>query len=153
MIRFPFTVILTYIFWLLLTFSFTKENLVIGLFVAFVASFIANRFLFSEVHGKPFNPLRWFRFTVYFFVWIYAEVISHIDVICRIFTGRINPAIVKIPTKMKSDFGKTFLANSITLTPGSLTMKTDSNSLYVHVINYKKTPGKLFERFGVGVTE
>lgn len=154
MIRFPVTVILTYIFWLLLTFSFTVENLIIGLFAALVVSFIASRFLFSKSHGKIFNPLRWARFIGYVFVWAYCEVVAHLDVIYRVITGRINPAVVKVPTKMKTDIGKTLLANSITLTPGTLTMWTDKKDIHVHCLNRKKElPGKAFERFGRGVTE
>ena len=153
MIRFPVTVILTYIFWILLTFSFSIENLVMGLFVALVVSFISSRFLFSEVHAKILNPIRWARFISYIFVWIYYAIVAHLDVMYRIVTGRINPVVVKLPTKMKTDIGKTLLANSITLTPGTVTLWTEKNNLYVHCLNKKKNLGAAFERIGPGVTE
>ena len=47
----------------------------------------------------------------------------------------INPGIVKILTGLSSDMGKSFLANSITLTPGTLTVDIDGEYLYVHWIN------------------
>ena len=51
----------------------------------------------------------------------------------------INPGIVKIPTDMKSDYGIAALANSITLTPGTITMdfaeEDGQNYLYVHWID------------------
>ncbi|MBW2967612.1 Na+/H+ antiporter subunit E [Candidatus Woesearchaeota archaeon] len=65
---------------------------------------------------------------------------ANIDVAYRVITGRIKPGIVKIKTDLKTDAGVTMLANSITLTPGTLTVDIDekSNDLYVHWINVKK---------------
>jgi hypothetical protein len=55
----------------------------------------------------------------------------------------IHPGIVKIPTEMKSDYGLAALANSITLTPGTITMEVTEeegqNYLYVHWIDVKET--------------
>jgi len=47
----------------------------------------------------------------------------------------IRPGIVKVRTTLKSDMAKTFLANSITLTPGTLTIDIDGDDFYVHWIN------------------
>jgi multicomponent Na+:H+ antiporter subunit E len=50
----------------------------------------------------------------------------------------IHPGIVKIKTSLKTDSGITALANSITLTPGTLTVDlTDDGYLYIHWINVK----------------
>lgn len=51
----------------------------------------------------------------------------------------INPGIVKVKTTLRSDTGLTFLANSITLTPGTLSVDVDQENgfLYVHWINVK----------------
>jgi multicomponent Na+:H+ antiporter subunit E len=62
---------------------------------------------------------------------------ANIDVAYRVLTGRINPAIVKISPRLKTDMSLTILANSITLTPGTLSVDVDeeTNDLYVHWIN------------------
>ena len=51
----------------------------------------------------------------------------------------INPGIVKVKTRLKSDTALTFLANSITLTPGTLTVDIDRDNgvLYIHWLNVK----------------
>ena len=50
----------------------------------------------------------------------------------------IRPGIVKVKTKLKTAAGRTMLANSITLTPGTLTVDiTDDDHLYIHWINVK----------------
>jgi multicomponent Na+:H+ antiporter subunit E len=62
---------------------------------------------------------------------------ANVDVAYRVITGRINPAIVKINPNLKTDMSLAILANSITLTPGTLTVDVDeeTNELYVHWIN------------------
>ena len=46
---------------------------------------------------------------------------------------------LKVKTRLKSDMGKTFLANSITLTPGTFTIDLKNEFLYIHCINVKHT--------------
>ena len=48
---------------------------------------------------------------------------------------RINPAIVEVKTKLKSKLGRLALANSITLTPGTLTADIEGDTLYIHWID------------------
>ena len=66
----------------------------------------------------------------------------------------IRPGIVKVRTSLKSDTALTFLANSITLTPGTLSVDVDKENgiLYVHWIEVKdkdieKATGLVAERF------
>jgi multicomponent Na+:H+ antiporter subunit E len=53
----------------------------------------------------------------------------------------IKPGIVKVKTRLKSDTGLTFLANSITLTPCTMSVDIDRENgyLYIHWINVKST--------------
>jgi multicomponent Na+:H+ antiporter subunit E len=47
----------------------------------------------------------------------------------------INPGIVAIKTDLKEDYKKLILANSITLTPGTITMDVQGDTLYIHWID------------------
>ena len=95
---------------------------------------------------RIFNPLRWVFFVIYligpFFV---AMAKANIDVAYRVITGRIRPGIVKISPNYKTDLATTLLANSITLTPGTLTVDVDekTNDLYVHWINVRRLPADI----------
>lgn len=53
----------------------------------------------------------------------------------------IDPAVVEVPLRVESDVAVTTIANSITLTPGTLTMdyNADTNTLYVHSIDASDT--------------
>jgi multicomponent Na+:H+ antiporter subunit E len=47
---------------------------------------------------------------------------------------------VKVQTQLKTDLAKTFLANSITLTPGTLTVDIRGQDMYLHWINVPEDP-------------
>ncbi len=53
----------------------------------------------------------------------------------------VDPAIVKFRTALKSDFARYLLANSITLTPGTITVKILGDEFYVHSISKLSTDG------------
>lgn len=109
-----------------------------GIFLSLVVALIANKVLFQKRNYRMLNPLRWVIFLVYLigpFFWAMAK--ANIDVAYRVITGKINPGIVKISPGLKTDFGITLLADSITLTPGTLTVDIDekNNDLYIHWIS------------------
>ena len=116
------------------------EEIILGIILSLIAGFIA-RNVFVKKSLRMLNPVRWGTFIVYvvgpFFV---AMAKANIDVAYRVITGKINPGIVKISPNLKTDLGITLLANSITLTPGTLSVDIDEdkNDLYVHWINVKK---------------
>jgi multicomponent Na+:H+ antiporter subunit E len=81
----------------------------------------------------------WFCYYVPVFLWECLK--ANIDVAMRVLNPKlpINPGIVKVKTTLKSDTGLTFLANSITLTPGTFCVDIDAESgvLYIHWIDVK----------------
>ena len=72
-----------------------------------------------------------------FFLYLFREIVkANIDVAYRVLHPErpIKPGIVKIKTILKTDIAKVFLANSITLTPGTMTCEIDGDHLYIHWI-------------------
>ena len=56
-----------------------------------------------------------------------------------VIVGNINPRIVHFRTRLSSKFARVILANSITLTPGTLTLDLDEDHLVVHWVDAKTT--------------
>jgi multicomponent Na+:H+ antiporter subunit E len=84
------------------------------------------------------NPLRWLLIPVYIAGPFFVEVTkANLDVAYRVITGRIRPGIIRVKSDLKTDLGIFMLANSITLTPGTITVDIDekTHDLYVHNIN------------------
>ena len=148
------TFIIMLIVWLALTYSLAADNLVIGAAVSAIITFISRHLLSKETPIIILHPMRWIGFIAYIGYMIYAETIAHFDVIKRIITGRIRPGIVAVPVDFDTHLGKMLFGNSITLTPGTLTVNVDKGDrFYVHTIGYSKDKeiGKEMKRFVKGV--
>lgn len=138
------TMILSYLFYLLLTAGsgdiglWSSYELIMGIPVSVIAGLAGGRVFGEYVPSTLLNPYRWVLFIYYIFVPFFTAMAkANIDVATRVITGKINPGIVKIKTGLKKDMALTFLANSITLTPGTLSVDVDEaeNELYVHWID------------------
>ena len=138
--------ILAFIVWLILSWPFSADGVDMQVVLAGIVASVIVAFLFHEVlpeeHHVFLSPRRIFWFVVYVPVFFYYVILANFDVVYRALHPKmpIHPGIVKIKTRLKSDSGITALANSITLTPGTLTVDlTDDGYLYIHWINVKST--------------
>ncbi len=144
MIAFIITTLFTFVIYLVLTAGsgnfmlfWSPSEIIMGIFLSVITGAITRRYLCKSGNYRMLNPARWLLFVIYglgpFFI---AMAKANLDVAYRVITGKIRPGIVKIDPNLKTDFGVTFLANSITLTPGTLTVDvSEDNVLYVHWIN------------------
>ena len=131
--------VLAFIIWMLLTWQFDAQVIIAGLIVSVIVAL-----LFHEILPKEYrifiSPVRVFWVLVYLPVFFYYVMKANLDVVYRALHPKmpIKPGIVKIKTILKTESGITALANSITLTPGTLTVDlTDDGYLYIHWINVK----------------
>lgn len=123
------------------------EEIIFGIILSVLVGVIGSK-IFVKKSFRMANPVRWFMFLGYLIGPFFVSLAkANLDVAYRVITGKINPGIVKISPNLKTDLGITMLANSITLTPGTLSVDIDegSNDLYIHWINVKdealkKTP-------------
>ncbi len=128
--------IITCILWLLLTWSLDIQNILAGVLVAALCTVLVAH-LFFENAVKMLSLRRIFWALYYLPVFFYHMVKANFDVAYRVLhlNVPINPGIVKVKTTLTSDLALTFLANSITLTPGTLTVDIIGSDLYIHWIN------------------
>ena len=124
--------------WLLGTGTFEIQELVTGLVLSAGVAlvFISFSSLYREVKLTPKSIL---LVPVYLVVFLWEMLKANLDVARRVLTPSlpINPGVVEIETGLQSRIGKLLLANSITLTPGTLTMDVTGNRLTVHWIDVK----------------
>lgn len=81
---------------------------------------------------------------VHYVLWLtWQIVLSNIAVLKLAFSPRssLQPQIVRYRTPLKSDFEKFLLANSITLTPGTVTIKILGDLFYIHAIDDASAAG------------
>lgn len=118
--------------WLLLA-GFKVEEIVLGGVVTLVISFLVSKFVAFEM--SMMFPLQTIKFIfIYIPLFIYKLVIANIQLALIVLNPKlpIKPGFVKVTTALESDLGKLTLANSITLTPGTLSMDIKKDEILVH---------------------
>lgn len=130
--------IIAYIVWALLNWMPDWQHLLLGVFVAGVTAFLTGD-LFPKRFELLFDLRRYIWVLYYIPLFLWECIKANIDVAYRVVHPDlpIRPGIVKVKTSLKSDVALTFLANSITLTPGTMTVDIDKENgfLYIHWIN------------------
>ena len=88
-------------------------------------------------------PLPLVRLVLYL-PWLFWEIVkSSLNVTKIILDPKlpINPRLIKFPTNLGSNPAVVLLGNSITLTPGTVTIEVSSNELLVHALDDESTRG------------
>lgn len=135
--------ILLFLLWVALNGRITAEILAFGAVIAAAVYWFMCRFL----EYSPKSDIRFFknffRTLQYLFVLFEEIVKSSFAVIKIVFSKKleIQPQIVFFEVPLKSEFLITILANSITLTPGTITVDVDENRFCVHALDYTLADG------------
>jgi multicomponent Na+:H+ antiporter subunit E len=121
--------------WIMLTWSLQASFLVTGLVTAFVIAVLFCRSCHVFDDWK-ITPKSFFYTLIYFFVFLIELFKSNLDVARRVLTPSlpIKPGIVEVKTKLTTPMGRLLLANSITLTPGTLSVEIAGDTLFIHWI-------------------
>ena len=129
-----------FIIWLIANATLASETMYTGLAIS---AFIA---LVFSAFARVYSVVRWSPIVLYYYL-IYLSVFfielikANIKVMRLVFSPRIDikPGILEIKTELKSPIGRLALANTITLTPGTLVVDIKDDSLFVHCINVSST--------------
>jgi multicomponent Na+:H+ antiporter subunit E len=119
-------------FWLLLSGHFTPLLLGLGIVSALVVTFLT-RDLEAVSEALWVAP----RFTLTYLPWLLKEiVVANLQVVRIVLDRRlpIDPVVVRLRAPVRSDLAVTTLGNSITLTPGTVTLDVEGPDLVVHAL-------------------
>lgn len=146
--------ILSLLFWLLLTFKITVPNIIVGSVASVICSLIFTRFFIQNVY-KLIQPHRYFWLIIYLGVFIWECIKANLDVAYRVLHPAmpIRPGIVKVKTTLKSDLAKTLLANSITMTPGTISVDIIDDYMYIHWIYVRSEDPEVYTPMITGAFE
>ena len=135
---FILTAIIMFGFWILLSGEFTLILLISGGIASLLVAFMCHEFFIGDANLK-LETKRTLRFFKYLPWLLWQILISNIDVAYRTLSPRmsINPSLVKFDNDLDTKMGIVTLANSITLTPGTVTIKAGKDEFIVHAIDDK----------------
>lgn len=123
--------------WLLLSGHFEPMLIVLGLLSCLGVVFISRRMDVVDREGVPvhltFGPL-------WYWPWLVWEIVkANIDVTKRILSPTLNisPTMVRLKVSQKSDLALVIYANSITLTPGTVSVDVEPGEILVHALSHE----------------
>ena len=121
--------------WLALSGMFKTLLLALGLGSCLFVVYIASRMDVVDHEGQPIHlhPIRLVRYLG----WLAVEIVkSNLDVARRILDPSlpIEPTLVRVPCSQRTDIGRVIYANSITLTPGTVSIDLDDRFVTVHAL-------------------
>ncbi|WP_297500575.1 Na+/H+ antiporter subunit E [Thermococcus sp.] len=133
--KFAYTVIVLFGIWLLLTASLDTQELATGFVISLIVAALTYD-VFTKAGLANLHPKRVAYAIAYLPYFLWAMIMANLDVAYRVLHPKrpIRPGIVKCRTVLESDTGKLSLANSITLTPGTITLDVDGDSYFIHWI-------------------
>ena len=124
--------------WLVFTGNFSPFSLSIGFLFSFIiAVFTYDIFIEKEEVARRALLPRISLLLIYPFFLIFKIYLASFKMVPAVLTEKIDPRIVHFRTRLKSDMARVLLANSITLTPGTLTLDLNNDHLIVHWLNAK----------------
>ena len=138
---YPFLIfVLLLLTWVAFSGKFDAFHLGLGVLSALIVTLLSQDLLFSDRKKSGSDRLseagRFLRYVVWL---LWQIVLANVHVLKLALTGsgqaEIAPRVVKFKTKLKSDFAKFVFANSITLTPGTVTISITGNQFLVHAIS------------------
>lgn len=126
--------VLLALLWLALSGVYKPLLIGLGLLSVGFALWISRR---MDVIGDENNPgLFSWRLPVYWAWLVWQIALSNLHVARLVFSpGRISPQVMKMPVRQASDAGKVTFANSVTLTPGTVTLALEGDELTVHALD------------------
>lgn len=128
------------LFWLMLVNSLAPDTLLVGALVSLIIALLYRDGLsfFTEFRWTPKAIVAGVAYYAYFFRQLVRSNLRLAAIVVDPALP-IEPGILKIRTGLESRMGRLMLANSITLTPGTLTVEVEGEWLYVHCVTLGDT--------------
>lgn len=126
--------VLLFLSWLLLSGIYTGLLLGLGVLSCLVVVAVCRRMKIVDPEGHPNHLILGMMRYIPWLLW--AIVKANIDVARRILHPRLplSPRVIQVEASQKTHLGQVIYANSITLTPGTVTIETDEGTIDVHAL-------------------
>ena len=135
--------LLFFLVWVIFNGAITAEILIFGIVVAFLMFGFVCKFMDYSIEKEKKNVRKVFWFLGYIAVLIKEILMANLQAIRLILSEKeeVRPVLVHFETDLKTEAGKVLLANSITLTPGTITVELEDSGYVVHCLDEKLAPG------------
>ncbi len=129
--------VLLFLFWLTLSSSYDFQHIIIGLLLALGLTWLW-RDAAAQLPKNSLSIKTWFKFLYYLVLLGWEILLANVSVIKQLVFGfpDIEPEFVYFRSNLHTKWGRVILANSITITPGTVTVDVnpDNGDFLVHAL-------------------
>lgn len=128
--------VILFLFWLALSGHYTPFLIAVGIASSLLCVVAAVRMGIVDTEGHPIALL---PRTAFYYPWLAAEIAKSAWTVTRTIVSRdlaVSPTMTTVTASQKTATGIATYANSITLTPGTITVGVSDNELTVHALNH-----------------
>ena len=135
--------LLFFLAWIIFNGNITLEIVLFGMVIALGMFAFICKFMDYSIQKE----LRFYKLVPVFFQYIFLlvkEIVQANLTVCRMILSRkevVEPVIVHVHTNLKTETARVILANSITLTPGTITVSMTDDDLLVHCLDKSLAEG------------
>ncbi len=128
-----------WVFWVIITGSLHLPSVLLGGGLAFFVAWINDELHLRKDERSLLDPRTAGLYLRYLFHLMGAILVANIQVAVLVLNPRmpISPGMVRFARPLKKDLNRVILANSITLTPGTLTVLAEGDDFMVHALTRK----------------
>lgn len=140
--------------WLLLSGHYTPLIVVLGVLSCAAVAAIAHRMDIADHEGHPIHLS--VHAVLLYWPWLILEIIKSNFAVARLILDPrlpISPQVITVPTSQRSELGQVIYANSITLTPGTVSLWVHTDTIEVHALDDGSAEGVLRGTMDRKVTE
>lgn len=146
------TFTIMFVFWIVMSGMFDAFHLILGVVSSVIVALISHKLLFFGPESQPW--LRRITGMLVYLPWLFWQIVlSCLDVARIVLSPKmmdlINPQIFHFTTRLKTTFARVTFAQSITLTPGTITVFTQGDEFTVYALTQATAdslPGEMEER-------
>jgi len=135
------TFTLLFAFWMILSGFFDLFHLSLGVICSGIVAYASHDLLFTQTNLKTLKARHTAgkNFLLYLPWLMYQIYLANVHVVYLVWSPRmpIEPKIIRFKTKWQGDLVLVTMANSITLTPGTITLDIREGEFYVHALSKK----------------
>lgn len=135
--------LLYFLAWIIFNGKVTTEIVIFGIVIAAAVFAFTCKFMGYSLKKEKMLYRKSFLFLRYIGVLIVEILKANADVVKIIFNDKetVEPVMVTFRTSLKSELMRVILANSITLTPGTITVSLEKDELVVHCLDKSLAQG------------
>ena len=134
--------LLYFVLWIAFAGAVTVEICIFGLVIAAAIFWFTCKFMDHSIEKELKYYKKSFQFIKYLFVLVKEIYAANVLTIQMILSNKeVRPKLVEFTTDLQTDKGKVILANSITLTPGTITVSLEDSKYLVHCLDESLAPG------------